>query len=356
MKPPKINRYGSFALGPKRDACIDCLQGKKMVIFITGICNKHCFYCPVSDEKMRRDNPFANERPLRNGHEIEDLRDEAHAMNATGASITGGDPLTKIDRCVEYITALKKEFGPTFHIHLYTWGTFATPENVKKLEKAGLDEIRFHLFKDPDFDRILPALKTKMQVTVEVPCIPTKENEKELFEMVEYMKHHRLKYLNLNELEFSDANFDRLLDTGFKQANDIEYRAKGSLQLAFRVADRCRPEINVNFCSSANKSFLQIGQRMKRRAENTKKPFENVNSDGMIEKYAVEGPGLTQALAEKIVSQYGKMIRYNPVKKRLETNEQNAKKIAKKYHLLVAFILEMPAFEPWDVEKIPLNA
>jgi len=250
-----------------------------MVIFITGNCNKHCYYCPVSETKMYHDTPFANERPLRNGHEIQDLLEEAHAMNATGASITGGDPLTKIDRCCDYIRALKNEFGNQFHIHLYTWGTFATPENVKRLEAAGLDEIRFHLFKDPDFERIQPSLKTNMQVTVEVPCIPTPSTETELFELIDYMKTHAIQYLNLNELEFSDANFDRLRDHGFSQAHPDQYRAKGSLQLAYKIAQYARPDINVHFCSSANKSYLQVGQRMKRRATTIAKPFEKIKRD-----------------------------------------------------------------------------
>ncbi len=350
----KVNSYGSFALGPKRQACNDCLAGKKTVIFITGLCNKHCFYCPVSDEKMRRDTPFANERPLRNGHEIKDLIEEIKACNSTGASITGGDPLLKVDRCVQYIKGLKKEFGPRFHIHLYTWGTFASEANLKKLEAAGLDEIRFHLFKDPDFSRILPALKTKLQVTVEVPCIPTKENEKELFEMISFMKQHGIRYLNLNEFEFSDANFDQMQSHGFEQSNDIEYRAKGSLQLAYKIADYARPHINVNFCSSANKSFLQIGQRLKRRAITTKKPFETVNSDGMIEKFIAEGKQLTTATVKKILAEHGKKVFFNSEKKRVETDEKTAATLAEKYGLNTAFVLEMPSFDPWDVEKIPL--
>jgi pyruvate formate-lyase activating enzyme-like uncharacterized protein len=110
---PKPDSFGAFSVGAKRQACIDCLKGQKMVIFITGVCNKHCFYCPVSEQKMYNDTQMANERPLRHGHELKDLLSEAHAMDATGASITGGDPLTKVDRCVEYIRALKKRIRQT---------------------------------------------------------------------------------------------------------------------------------------------------------------------------------------------------------------------------------------------------
>lgn len=354
----KPNVYGAFHTGQLRSACVDCLCGKKMVIFVTGLCPKHCFYCPVSEEKMYHDVQFANERPLRKGHEIEDLIAEARACNATGASLTGGDPLVQVNRCCEYISALKKEFGPKFHIHLYTWGlsTLATAENLKKLEDAGLDEIRFHLFKDPDFSRILPALKTKMQVTVEVPCIPTPENEAELKELIAFMKQNGLKYLNLNELEFSDANFERLTKRGFTQANEIEYRAKGSLQLGQKIASLGRPEINVHYCSSANKSYLQVGSRMKRRATTTRKPFETVNADGMIEKFVVEGNNLTKETANQITKEFGSMAVYNETKNRIETNEKIAQKLSREFGFDQSRVAEMPVFEPWDVEKIPIRS
>src|SRR5439155_1163335 len=112
--------FGGFARGRLSVGCRQCTDGSKMVLFVTGLCSFHCFYCPVSDEKMYKDVVFADEkRVLRD----EDVLDEAHAIRATGAGITGGDPLDAVERTCRYIRLLKEAFGPDFHTHLYTMST-----------------------------------------------------------------------------------------------------------------------------------------------------------------------------------------------------------------------------------------
>src|SRR5207249_4350985 len=105
-----------------------------------GICSFHCFYCPVSDEKMYKDVVFADEKRVTRD---EDVLEEAHAIRATGAGITGGDPLDAVERTCRYIRLLKDEFGTKFHTHLYTMST--DPGKIRMLADAGLDEIRFHV-------------------------------------------------------------------------------------------------------------------------------------------------------------------------------------------------------------------
>jgi len=111
-----------------------------MVLFVTGLCSFHCFYCPVSDEKMYKDVVFADEKRVTKD---EDVLEEARAIRATGAGITGGDPLDAVERTCRYIRLLKAEFGAGFHTHLYTMSTDAA--KIRQLAEAGLDEIRFHV-------------------------------------------------------------------------------------------------------------------------------------------------------------------------------------------------------------------
>ena len=114
---PTLNQFHSYQLKELPRGCQYCIRGEKLVLFVTGICPRECSFCPVSDEKYRQDVIFANERKV---NSPSDLIKEAELMQAKGAGITGGDPLAKLNRTLEYIRLLKEKFGKQFHLHLYT--------------------------------------------------------------------------------------------------------------------------------------------------------------------------------------------------------------------------------------------
>src|SRR5947208_1081696 len=127
---------------------------------------------------MYKDVVFADEkRVLRD----EDVLEEARAIRATGAGITGGDPLDAVERTCRYIRLLKGEFGPGFHTHLYTMST--DPDKIRALADAGLDEIRFHvppgLWSRAAASAFVPASRLArslaLTVGIEVPLIPERE-------------------------------------------------------------------------------------------------------------------------------------------------------------------------------------
>ncbi|MCK4884022.1 MAG: radical SAM protein, partial [Candidatus Diapherotrites archaeon] len=321
------------------------------VVFVTGVCPQKCFYCPISVERGGNDVQAANERPVSS---VQDIIEEAKAMDAKGASITGGEPLLVLDRVVSYIKALKKEFGPEFHIHLYTYGDLAGEKEIKALEEAGLDEIRFHLLGE-NKERIFPALKSSMSVGVEVPAIPS--DSEELFDLVDFVIENKIEFINLNELEFSDSNWDQMVEKKCKQRGEHTYAVEGSMELAIEVLSRFeKTDVKAHFCSVKIKNGVQLTNRLMRRARNTKKPFETVTNDGFKRKGTVEGEPENVKKAWSEIKK-GPKVFFNEEKQRIECDLKTAVKIAKKFSALdlQAFdVLEYPVFNAWDFEKRPV--
>ena len=127
-------RFYSWKKGNLAKGCRYCVEGKKLVLFVTGICSKNCWYCPLSDVKKNKDIVFANEWKTDN---VKNIIKEAELCSSVGAGITGGDPFLRLERTVGYIKALKARFGKKFHIHLYAPLNNITSGNLKKLYDAG---------------------------------------------------------------------------------------------------------------------------------------------------------------------------------------------------------------------------
>ena len=79
------------------EGCVQCQQGSKLVLFVTGKCHWGCDYCPLSENRRETPDMFANERRCTSWEEV---IEEGRAMNATGTGITGGDPM--LDLCLLY--------------------------------------------------------------------------------------------------------------------------------------------------------------------------------------------------------------------------------------------------------------
>jgi len=267
-------------LGNPSKGCQLCSLGSKLVLFITGECDSNCFYCPLSKEK-RKDLIFANEQQITS---IQDAIHEAKMISALGVGITGGEPTTSISRVLSYISELKNEFGNNFHCHLYTSYAISI-ENLNRLHNAGLDEIRFHpprlnLTEDIKIS-IKNAKKLKWDVGIEIPVIPNEEQK--IINIIDYSIENNLDFINLNELEVTEANFSILEKRGYIVKDSVSAAVIGSEILAYNLLKKYKKsKITIHYCSSRFKDKIQLRNRYIRRAKNYAKPYDEITGDGLI--------------------------------------------------------------------------
>jgi pyruvate formate-lyase activating enzyme-like uncharacterized protein len=326
--------------------CQICHQGAGLVLFITGRCNRGCLYCPISKERSGQDLIFADEKPVKC---LEDIIEEARAIGALGTGITGGEPLLELERVMEYIITLKKEFGLKHHVHLYT-GILPNLDILRKLKRVGLDEIRFHPPSQDWFDakglREALSFTTSLGIEagVEIPAIGPAPG------IIEAIRSSGA-FLNLNELEFSETNAQNLKKLGFRP-HDIGSGVVGSDEIAgaFMLGD-----LKVHYCPSRFKDAVQLRERLKRRAERVARSIDIVTEDGTLIHGIITGD-LKRALIvlEKLGVPEGM---YDTGENRIDIEPYLLEEISKELKgigCIISLIERYPLEDGLVVESIPL--
>jgi uncharacterized protein len=349
------------ALSP---ACTQCAEGRKMVLFVTGLCRFRCFYCPVSPARNQLDVVYANERRVLSDA---DVLEEARAIGAAGTGITGGDPLGAIDRVEHYVRLLKSEFGPDHHIHLYTHEPNA--EKLRRLARAGLDEFRLHIphylwgplaGSGGAYRAVLEeAPRWGIRRGVEIPVLPEKEGE--LRRLLRTLEEIGVDFVNLNELEFSETNETNLLGRGYRTDPENGWGVRGSRSVAERLVRELRLGVPLHYCSSRFKDGVQLRQRLIRRAERTAPPFAETTADGTIVLGVVEA-GAQRDLgrwAHRVAVQLGVRpgrYRLDPGRRRLEVDAAPLRRFASRLRAPAFEVERYPTADALEVEREPLNA
>ncbi len=344
---------GSACNGGLAKGCEHCIEGSKMVLFISGRCNTGCFYCPVSFEKKGKDVIYANEMRVSDRSEI---IAEAESMDATGTGITGGDPLLCIERTINAIRMLKEHFGKEHHIHLYT--STMDVEKVSRLIDAGLDEIRFHPrtedWSDMGRTPLSEIVKMDIDVGIEVPALP--DHEDALSSLIAYAGSIGIKFINLNELEFSESNWDMMDEMGYELKDETSAAILGSEQTAMRMLERY-PNIPIHFCSSAFKDGVQLRNRLIRRANHIAKEYDVVTEDGTILKGLIYADDLDAACGY-MKEEYDvpdELILIDRERNRIEIASWIVEELADEIPFKCYITEEYPTADRLEVERIPLN-
>ena len=272
----------SYLLGDLPKGCKYCVKGAKLVLFLTGRCPLNCWYCTISKARWQKDIVLANERVVK---KTSDVVEEAKLQKAMGAGLTGGEPFAVFRRTLNYVKLLKKIFGKKFHLHLYTSGFKVSFTMLKSLQKAGLDEIRFHVTASNSWDVVEEALKLDWDVGIEIPVIP--EQEELIKDIVVRADEIGVKFINLNELEVSERNEKILLEKGYVLKENAPTAVEGSEKTALRILKFARKNtkrIFVHYCSAATKNVYQLQNRWKRRARSIKEAYEVIDENGFLVK------------------------------------------------------------------------
>ncbi len=358
------------------EGCIQCQMGSKLVLFITGRCHWMCDYCPLSETRREIDFMYANERKVEIG-DWQAVIEEARAMNATGAGITGGDPVMARERVLEGIRILKDEFGSEFHLHMYTSIPF-NPSWADDFASAGLDEIRFHflnLESEKYRDTITACKNSGMLTGVELPCEPDKEVE--LMELLELMREMDIQFLNLNELEITVGNHDNMELRGFNLSTEITAGAEGSAELSIAMRDRVMaaqlglPDpkdgivrepygFHLKFCTASYKDSGQLRRRFIRRGEHTIAPHETLTDDGTLIFGALSStPEQQNEWIDEICQETGipsRFLYWDEDNYRIEMPLVVAEDIANVVDADVSMVEVTPTYERMELTVVLLNS
>ncbi|NOQ37264.1 radical SAM protein [archaeon] len=342
MRNIEDTKANSSLIGTLPKGCRMCIRGEKSVLFLTGICKRDCFYCPLSEQRKGKDVMWINEKEVKKDS---DIIDEIKRCESKGVGITGGEPLNDIKRFCRYVRFLKQEFGKDFHIHAYTSKTTLNKEEIEQIESSGLDALRFHIF---SIEKLELEKRPDFMTAIEIPVMP--EDEERLEKLIRDADS-MVDYINLNELEFSDTNAEAMAKKGFILRDDEDFAVAGSIETGINIleyAAKNTKKISVHLCTASTKYDYQYWNRLKRRAKNIKESWETVTREGLIRKGVIIGQLGTINLH----------LPKNTFKKtggRIETSVSNARKAAKA-GIRSAIVLQMPTDDGFDFELTPLNS
>ena len=193
--------------------CRSCLLGTGLsAVRKTNRCNAACPFC-YDFGRLDQIEPIGEGLwEIGGGRYREEDLDLLFALQGTptGISYVYLEPFMEIEK---YYGIIRRFHDAGVHQHLYTNGLNATPENLKALGEAGLDELRFNLGASGTADRVIDAMaeakKHIPQVGIETPMT------REFFRALEKKKDRILAtgidFMNCAELHLNDNNLGNYL-------------------------------------------------------------------------------------------------------------------------------------------------
>lgn len=283
-----IFKGNKIYLGKLSPGCLLCGKGKWSCLFINGLCNANCFFCP-QDRTIKRERPPMEE----NGIVFDSPQAYAaylRQFNFRGMSFSGGETMLVLEKVLLYIRLIRKEFGKHLYIWLYTNGRLIDKNVLVELKKAGLDEIRFDIKADGyNLGKVSLARGYIGKVTVEIPAIP--EDSELLKNRLRDMIRIGVDYLNIHQLYAAQNNYNNFIKRNYTFLHhpyvpvlDSELAA---LKLIRYILDK-HIKLSVQYCSQAYKTAFQKSAARKRAASFVKKDYEGLANTGYIRSLSIK--------------------------------------------------------------------
>tara|TARA_Y100000310_G_scaffold311695_1_gene358223 strand:- start:14134 stop:15165 length:1032 start_codon:yes stop_codon:yes gene_type:complete len=302
------------------EGCRQCVEGKKLVLFVGGKCPRACWYCSLSNNRKNSPKCFANERSVKR---VKDLIDEAVSSRSLGCGITGGDPLYYFKQTMKYVKALRKKFGKRFHIHIYLPFPLVDEKKIRRLAKY-VDEFRFHpgflidikrASEDVKKLKLVNSIIGRKRMGIEMPVIPGLE--KEMFAFIDKVKD-LVSFVNLNEFEISDTNF-KIVTKKYKLNGDT-YTINGSLKAGLWILKQVKKggsDLNMHLCTARTKNSHQYFKRLMRRKI---LPYGNRTDEGTVIYFAIYSNGKSLRRIARDISRITKKYYVDKIGKRVIIN------------------------------------
>jgi pyruvate formate-lyase activating enzyme-like uncharacterized protein len=230
-------------------------------------------------------------------------------------------------------------------------------KQLLQLRRAGLDELRFHTW---SAEPVKSALDVGLNAGVEIPVIPGEFRR--IVKLLRELDRIGCRFVNLNELEFSDTNLKALKDRGFRIKSDESMAVRGSEELARRVLEWARDtSLNIHYCPSALKDGVQLRNRLKRRAKNVAKHYDVITKDGLLVKGIAYGlpPSKLAEVRRRLMKDYNipsDLIAVDRQKRRLEMAWYVAEELSKlEPNIKFALVEEYPTYDRLETTFVPLH-
>jgi pyruvate formate-lyase activating enzyme-like uncharacterized protein len=239
-------------------------------------------------------------------------------------------------------------------------------ENLEKL-KPFVDEVRVHpsflqtLSKEASAMVMLGDIKKlelaseifkKENLGIEIPIIPEKKDE-----IIEFVKRiaHLIRFINMNELELSETNFD--IFTEKYSFNEDTHTVSNSVPIGLEIMKSFRkisPNLLVHLCTDYLKSHYQFGNRLKKH---TILPLGFHDEEGMANYIVIRCKDENEMQKIEGELKSSKQTEFYPdvPRNRIILSEKLAGRLTKTKKYKIFQITEYPTFDKIEVESYPVN-